>query len=323
MKRGLIIGKFMPIHNGHIALILFAARHCDELIVSMSHTLMDPIDASLRFVWIKEIFKDQSHIKPEMVKDDFDNESLPLTERTRLWAAFIQKTYPPIDIIFSSEEYGEPFAQSLGTQHKIFDLQRSNFPVSASLIRQKPFQHWNFIPLIVRPYFVKKVCFYGPESTGKSSMVERMAKKYETEFVPEVARELIVTNDFSENDIVRIGLAHDQRISEKLKSANKLLFCDTDAITTQIYSAHYLNVVPPILYELEHKTRFDLYFLMGIDVPWVADGLRDLGHEREKMFLIFKEALDVRKINYALVHGNWEQRERIVTDEIDNLMTKG
>jgi HTH-type transcriptional repressor of NAD biosynthesis genes len=34
MIRGLVIGKFMPVHNGHIALINFAASQCDELIVS-------------------------------------------------------------------------------------------------------------------------------------------------------------------------------------------------------------------------------------------------------------------------------------------------
>jgi HTH-type transcriptional repressor of NAD biosynthesis genes len=323
MKRGLVIGKFMPIHQGHLALINFAVHHCDELIVSMSFTDTDPIDATLRFVWIKEIFRDIPIIKPSMVKDDFDDESLPFAERTKHWAAFIQKTFQPIDILFSSEEYGEPFASNLGAEHKIFDLQRSNIPVSASLIRKNPFQYWDFIPAIVRPYFAKKICFYGPESTGKSFMAAHMAKKYHTEFVPEVARELIVTNNFTQDDIIRIGIAHDQRITEKLKTANKLLFCDTDAITTQIYSEYYLKVVPPLLYELEVKTRFDLYFLMDIDVPWIADGLRDLGDQREQMLAIFREALEVRKIKYVLVSGGWEQREHIIVREIDRLLQGG
>lgn len=54
MKRGLVIGKFMPIHNGHTALINFAASQCDELIVSMSYTPDDKINPELRFQWIKE-----------------------------------------------------------------------------------------------------------------------------------------------------------------------------------------------------------------------------------------------------------------------------
>jgi len=66
----------MPIHNGHIALINFAAAQCDELIVSMSFTPHDPIPAELRFGWIMEIFKNQPHIKPAIIADDFDNEAL-------------------------------------------------------------------------------------------------------------------------------------------------------------------------------------------------------------------------------------------------------
>lgn len=320
MKRGLVIGKFMPIHAGHIALIEFAAAHCDELIVSMSFTLNDQIDPRTRFEWIREIFKDRPHIKPAMEEDNFDDETLPLTERTRIWADFIRKKFPLVHVIFSSEEYGAPFAKNLNCEHIPFDPPRNQFKVSASLIRQSPFRYWDFIPDAVKPYFVKKICFYGPESTGKSYMAEHLAEKYNTQFVPEVARELLVTNDFTVEDIVKIGHAHYNRIQEKLRTANKILFCDTDAITTQIYSHHYLGIVPPVLYKLEKKFTYDLYFLFDIDVRWVADGLRDLPHLRKEMFSLFKQALETRNIPFILVRGDWYQREKIIVEAIDNLL---
>lgn len=167
---------------------------------------------------------------------------------------------------------------------------------------------------------LKLICFYGPESTGKSALAERMAKKYKTEFVPEVARELITKNDFTAEDIIKIGHAHYHRIEEKLKTANKILFCDTDAITTQIYSQYYLGLVPPVLYELEKKVNYDLYFLFEIDVPWMADGLRDLPHLREEMFFLFKSALEKRNISYTLVRGNWAEREEIVRQAIEKIL---
>lgn len=320
ITRGLVIGKFMPIHQGHIALINFAAAQCDELIVSMSYTDNDVIPASLRFKWIEEIFKNQPSVTPASVKDDFDDDSLPLNERTKIWSNFIQLRYPPIHLVFSSEEYGEPFAANLNAKHIAFDPPRTKLPVSASLIRKNPFQYWDFIPPIVRPYFVKKICFYGPESTGKSTLAKKMADLYQTEFVPEVARELITSNDFTVDDIVRIGYAHLERVEEKVKTANKILFCDTDAITTQIYSRHYLQFIPDILFELERKVRYDLYFLMDIDVAWVADGLRDLGGEREKMFRTFQEELQLRKIPYLLVKGNHQEREKFVMGVINELL---
>src|SRR6185503_8746598 len=94
---------------------------------------------------------------------------------------------------------------------------------------------------------IKLVCFYGPESTGKSFMAKKMAEKYKTEFVPEVARELITSNNFNREDIIIIGRAQTERIFQRARKATKILFCDTDLITTQIYSRQYLKVVPPVL----------------------------------------------------------------------------
>jgi HTH-type transcriptional repressor of NAD biosynthesis genes len=323
MRRGLIIGKFMPVHAGHLALIRFAAERCDELVVSMSYTLHDPIPPTLRFGWLQALCQDDPTIKPAMVVDDFDDESLALPQRTKIWSNFIQATYPPIDVVFSSEEYGEPFAMNLGTVYMSFDSPRTQVPVSATAIRQHPFRHWEYIPTIVRPYFIKKICIYGPESTGKSTLTQRLAAHYQTEFVPEVAREIITSNDFTVDDIIRIGYAQHARIEQKTQTANKLLFCDTDVITTQLYSKHYLDVVPEILYDLEHQVSYARYFLLDIDVPWVADDLRDLGHQREHMFAFFRQALEQRNIPYILVRGTYADREATIRQEIDRLLAEG
>ena len=155
-------------------------------------------------------------------------------------------------------------------------------------------------------------CLYGPESTGKSEMAKRLAARYKTDFVPEVARELITSNHFNREDIIEIGRKQTERIFQKQKTASKILFCDTDLITTQIYSRHYLKVVPPVLYQLESMVQYDHYFLFDTDVPWVADGLRDLHTQRQQMFDIFKDELDKRKIAYTVVSGDWQSREEII-----------
>jgi HTH-type transcriptional regulator, transcriptional repressor of NAD biosynthesis genes len=322
MTHGLVIGKFMPIHYGHIALIQFAAQQCDEVIVSMSVAPDDAIDPQLRFEWIKEIFKHEPSVKPAMIADDFDDLTLPLGQRTAGWAKVMRKVYPTIDCVFSSEPYGEPFAQHLNAKHILFDSDRKKFPVAASLIRKTPFTYWNFIPEIVKPFFVKKICFYGPESTGKSVMAKKMAEQYQTEFVPEVARELITSNEFSVEDIIRIGYAQLERVQKKLNTANKFLFCDTDTVTTEIYSNYYLQTIPAVLVELEKKITYDLYFLFDIDVPWVQDQIRDLGsvEKRKEMYRIFKNALDIRNISYINVRGTWSERERIITEALNKFL---
>ena len=147
-------------------------------------------------------------------------------------------------------------------------------------------------------------------------MARFMAAHYQTEYVPEVAREMISSNSFTSEDIIQIGKAQNQRVREKLETANKVLFCDTDLITTQIYCRHYLKEVPPILFDLEKEIKFDHYFLFDIDVPWVADNLRDLHHQRDEMFQVFRAELEERAISYVLVTGNWEQRQNLISEAI-------
>jgi NadR type nicotinamide-nucleotide adenylyltransferase len=163
-------------------------------------------------------------------------------------------------------------------------------------------------------------CFYGPESTGKSVMAKNLAARYNTTWVPEVAREMVTSNHFNREDIISIGRAQTQRIYQQLKKARVFLICDTDIITTQIYSRHYLKVVPPVLYELEKLVSYDRYFLFDIDVPWVDDGLRDLKDKRQEMMQVFQQELNRRNIEYILVQGDWAQREQIIGNEIDKII---
>ena len=59
---------------------------------------------------------------------------------------------------------------------------------------------------------------------GKSTMAQDLAKKYNTEFVSEVAREIILSNDFDIEDIITIGHAQTNRVKEKLKNGKPVSF---------------------------------------------------------------------------------------------------
>lgn len=152
-KKGLVFGKFMPIHNGHLALINFAAAQCETLIVSMSYTINDPISPKLRYEWLEKIFENTPNITLAFVLDDFNDEGLSLFEATKQWAIFIQNRFPNIEAFFCSEDYGAPLSHHLGIPCVIFDKARTQVPISATLIRANPTQYADFLPEIVRPYF--------------------------------------------------------------------------------------------------------------------------------------------------------------------------
>jgi HTH-type transcriptional repressor of NAD biosynthesis genes len=320
MTTGLIFGKFLPVHKGHLALIEFARQQCDRLIVSMSITPDDPISPKLRLSWLTELLAPYPTIEVVAEPDDFHDPDLPLWEATKLWAAFIKRRFPAVSVFFSSEAYAIPLAYHSGLRHVSFDPPRQQVPVSATLIRRQPFQYWDYIPDVVRPYFVKKVCLYGPESVGKTTLAQQLAIDYQTIFVPEMARSLITSNEFTINDFIRIGQAQTQAVQTAERQANRLLFCDTDVITTQIYSNLYLREVSPILQELEQQVHYDIYFLLDIDVPWVADDLRDMGDRRPEMLARFRYELDRRGLNYVFINGSYSDRLTAIKTTIEKLL---
>ncbi len=320
-KQGLVFGKFMPIHKGHLALIDFAKSQCESLIVSMSYTPNDPIDPLLRRKWLAQLFDNQSNIELAFELDDFNDDGLPLFEATKLWADFIRKRFPNINAFFCSEDYGAPLSYHLNLPCVVFDKPRLQLPISAAQIRAEPFRHWHYIPSVVQPYFVKKICTYGPESTGKTTLTGDLAQHFNTTFAHEVARDLLTDNNVSIDAILRIGRAQTALVEQKTLTANKVLFCDTDVITTQIYCQLYLNETPSELIDLEAKTHYDLYVLLDIDVPWVEDPLRDFGDKRVEMYALFKSELDKRGIDYIKVSGNWEERKKKVIEVVNHWFT--
>jgi HTH-type transcriptional regulator, transcriptional repressor of NAD biosynthesis genes len=309
MKKALVFGKYMPPHKGHLALIDFALSKCENVIVSMSFTPNDPISPTLRFDWLKAIFDNNPRVQVVQHLDDFNDENLPLFEATKLWADFINQEFPDIDAFFCSEDYGEPLSFHLKKPCIIFDKKRIEIPISASKIRQNPFQYWDYIPQEVKPYFLKRICLFGPESVGKTMLSAKLADYFKTIWVEEAARTILKSNDeIDEQRILEIGQKQTDLVNQKSLIANKILFCDTDLITTQIYARHYLGFIPPKLIELEKEVKYDLYFLLGIDSEWIYDPLRDLGNRRKEMFEVFKSELEKRQIPYILINGNWEER---------------
>jgi HTH-type transcriptional regulator, transcriptional repressor of NAD biosynthesis genes len=93
------------------------------------------------------------------------------------------------DIVFTSEDYGGPWARFLGCRHVLVDREGVRFPVSASAVPAAPLKHWEFLEPGVRAYFAKRVCVVGAESTGKTRLARELAEHYRTAWVPEYARQ--------------------------------------------------------------------------------------------------------------------------------------
>ena len=316
MSTGLIIGKFMPLHQGHIALINFAAERCDKLIVLVCALPGEPIPGSQRLSWVQQTFRNNRSVIVE-----YTDEALPAAQEScRIvsgrWAAYLSGRFPGVDMIFSSEPYGDFLAEFMHIRHCVFDLQRQRIPVSATEIRTAPFKHWQYIPQAVRPWYRKKICLYGPESTGKSTLTRLLAGYFKTACVPEIARELLGERRVVYEDIAVIAEKHARALLEQEERAEQLLFCDTDLITTCIYSSHYFNKVPEFPAWIKAVHHYDLYLFCDIDVPWVPDPQRDLGHMRKYFRERFLRELEQKQLPYMIINGSWQERFSLAVDTI-------
>jgi HTH-type transcriptional repressor of NAD biosynthesis genes len=322
MNKGLVIGKFMPPHLGHLRLIDFAAQHSDQLLVAVCSRPKEPISGSLRFRWMKGILGSYKNIKAVQIEADLPQDKEPSRAASKIWSRYLLKRFGRINTIFSSEAYGDYLAEYMQADHQLYDIKRKKEKISATQIRKDPLKYWNYIPQIVRPYFVKKICLYGPESTGKSRLARELADYYQTLWVPEFARDYIFKkgNHFDFEDMKKVGIGHFRSVNDSLKKANKLLFIDTDLITTLIYSRHYFGQCPAIIQKLADEMRYDLYLFCDIDLPWQADPQRDLAGRREEFKQIFKSELEKRKIPFILISGQGRERFKAAVKAVNNFL---
>ncbi|WP_405412353.1 AAA family ATPase [Maribacter sp. Asnod1-A12] len=179
------------------------------------------------------------------------------------------------------------------------------------------------------PSDVLKVVLFGPESTGKTTLSEQLARHYHTVWVPEYARDYLQDKWNNErktcepHDLLPIAEGQ-MRLENKLsKKATDILICDTDLLETKVYSeAYYIGECDSVLEKYALENSYDLYLLTYIDIPWEADDLRDKPNEREQMFNYFKDTLEKYGKKFITLKGNKKQRLEKAINHIDTLLDK-
>jgi len=176
-----------------------------------------------------------------------------------------------------------------------------------------------------RPHYgsdIIKIAITGPESTGKSTLSAQLAKKYNTLWVPEYAREYISEKEgnYEESDLLHI--ANQQYANEQLfvKDANKILFCDTEMLVIKIWSmVKYERCHPEIIQKLKTQ-NFSHYLLCDIDILWQEDPLREHPHFREQLFSMYEQELKHYNFPYTIIQGDGDERLNLAVNTI-NLLT--
>lgn len=172
-----------------------------------------------------------------------------------------------------------------------------------------------------------RICLFGPESSGKSTLSRKLSQHYNAPLVLEYAREYLQHLWETEQKICRpkdllpIAAGQINLENKAISTAEKMIICDTDLLSTKVYSeAYYDGWCPELLHKMALENNYDLYLLCYIDTPWTQDDLRDRPERREEMYLHFKSALEKYNRPFIAVKGSVDERTQISIKAIDKLL---
>jgi len=320
VTRGLVLGKFLPYHTGHAHLIRSAREAVDELTVLVCSIAREPIDGALRHGWVTTAHPDCRvvHVAEELPQAPEDHPDF-----WPIWVDVIERYAGAVDVVFTSEGYGDELARRLTARHVCVDRLRTAVPVSGTAIRADPFGHWEFIPPVVRPWLVRRVAIVGAESTGKTTLAGQLADALQTVWVPEFGRAYCEGRDALTlvlEDFEAIGRGQLDAEDVAATAANRVLICDTELHTTCTWSDMIVHARPPWLVEAALRRRYHQVLLLGEEVPWINDGTRVLQDRRVEHTQRLRAALESAGQGYVELRGPYEQRLAQATSLVRTLM---
>ncbi len=334
-KRGLVVGKFAPLHRGHELLIRSAAAACDELfVISYSRPELPGCGPERREQWLAELFP---HVRRLVVTDALLRVRLPGVEMPcnddpderahRRFVGWLCREIlgTTVDAVFTSETYGEPFAVELtrffrerepefsAVRHVLIDLDRRAEPVSGTAVRADVHGQRRFLSPAVYASFVERVCFLGGESSGKSTLTVALARQFETAHVAEYGRELWEQRGghLVFDDLLDIARCQVRREEEAARQAARFVFCDTSPLTTLFYCREMFGRADLELARLARRP-YAMAVLCEPDFPFAQDGTRRDAAFRARQHAWYLEQLGQGTQPWMSVGGSVEARVRTV-----------
>lgn len=334
-KRGWLTGKFCMLHMGHINFIHQAATLCDELVVVLSHSDKRFKDSRLSYrnkmLWLRTTFKNEPHITVVGI----DESGIPeYPNGWQAWSDLVKaKIGTDFDYIFTSEPGDQSGYNTYfpGQEVRVVDAERKGVDISATRIREDMVKHWGMMPTVVRKDFVMRICIVGTESCGKTSLTKMLAKRYQTSWVEEYGRtyceqDLCMDEDLlCYDDYGTIAARRYDMEEEAAASANRVMFIDTAALSTNYFCLLYEGREHPMVSAYQEREHYDAYIYLTDDVAFVEDGLRK-NRNRDNTRFLFEKMLYANAKRHGTeifkVSGNYNERLNKAIAIVDELLAR-
>lgn len=146
----------------------------------------------------------------------------------------------------------------------------------------------------------------GPESTGKTTLTENLAKRFKCDWVPEYARKYIenLGRRYDYGDVENIARHQIQQIRKHQKGREELIFFDTHLLITKFWFEIVFNKLPKWFLDEYYVLKPDFFLLLTPEVEWIYDAVRENpGEKRNELFEIYKNEIQKLNIPYDIVYG--------------------
>jgi nicotinamide riboside kinase len=213
---------------------------------------------------------------------------------------------------------------------------------SSTAVRRDLAGQWHELAAPTRAGLTTRVVVVGAESTGTTTVAERLARHYAarggswaaTQCVAEYGREYTALKwaanpgvdldelGWTSEDFDIIGPEQTRREETAARTGSPVLICDTDAFATAVWKRRYLGSASRSSEPWTHEPPRAVYLLTDHEeVSWHDDGMRegDLAI-RATMTGWFAEALTAAGHSWVLLTGTLEERVRLAIRTVDPLL---
>ncbi|MGB8193917.1 MAG: ATP-binding protein [Chitinophagaceae bacterium] len=183
---------------------------------------------------------------------------------------------------------------------------------------------------------IKKVAVIGPESTGKSTLCRQLASHYQTQWVPEYAREYLTIRGsaYTYDSLLEIAkgqlASEDQYSSTLARTASHsprtthpgLLFIDTEMYVMKVWSEFVFGKCHQWIIDKIVERKYDLYLLCNVDLPWAPDVLREYPDPgpRMQLFRIYHDIMINQSTPWTVISGDYDERLQSAIDAINTTL---
>src|SRR5690625_1181771 len=346
---GIYFGTFAPCHVGHFEQIVRAKRENRHALVIVSGYEGDRgntygMSLDNRIKAMRQLLRNDENVS--VIKlDETDIPRYPhgwepwlemLAEKISGGIGNLDFKVEEMTYYVGEEEYIDPLRNFFderwsGINTRITMVDRKILGISGTSIREEPILNWDYVTRPFRRFFVQNVLVMGAPSTGKSSLVQDLARRYSTSYSTEYAKEYrasqhVATDELDVKDLHAVGIGQFENNKRNIHSpgTRKVFFADTDVMMTKIYMK--MHAVGDEFHQL--KSVFDYFIalqnwsLVLVLPPREGDG-SEYSATMHQMILEELEQQELKDVTHILEGESYRDQYQEAHSLVDQILKGG